>query len=96
MVRRDVGVFIDWGNFVLAWRHFVMPCLDRYTELEQIAFAFQHEGEYTFGNGTEILVTELLTLRWLRTEESSPGTDQVWSSKKEVPVNQEVFLFGAA
>ena len=96
VVGRDVGVFIERRDFVLAGRHLVVPGLDGYAELEELPLPIEHAGQYPLGDRAEVLVLEFLPLRRLGTEERAAGHCQVGASEEEVAVDQEVFLLRTA
>ena len=76
-------------------RDLVVARLGRNSELEQFSFALEHEGEQPLGNGGEIIILELLSFRWRRSEQRSAGRQQVRPREKEMLVDQEILLLGA-
>ena len=73
-----------------------MAGLHRNAELEQLALDFQHEGQHALRDGAEVMIFELLTLRWLRAEQRATSGQQVGPGEEEVAIDQEVFLLGAS
>ena len=95
MVGREVGILEHRRELELARRDLVVARLGRNSELEQLAFALEHEGEHPFGNRAEIMILELLAFRRRRAEQRSAGRQQIRPREKEMPVDQEIFLLGA-
>src|ERR1700740_3002600 len=73
MVGREVGILEHRRELELARRDLVVARLGWNSELEQLAFALEHEGEYPLGNGAKIMILELLTFRGRRSEQCSAG-----------------------
>jgi hypothetical protein len=96
VIGGDVGAFEHWRHFVLGGRHFVMARLDRHADFVELRFAFRHEGEDALGDGSEVLIFELLALRRTGAEQGAAGVEQVRAREIEVAVDQEVFLLGPA
>ncbi len=94
MVGGDVGVLIDGGDFVLRGSNFVVTSLHRNAELIELSFDLEHAGEDALGDGTEVLIFELLALGGLRAKEGSAGVEKVRPGEEEVAVDEEVFLLG--
>ena len=96
MVGRDVRVFVERRDLVLTGSHLIVPGLHGHAELEEISLGLEHAGEHPLGDGPEILVLKLLPLRRLGTEERAPGHHEVGAGKKEVAVDEKVFLLRSA
>ena len=96
MVGRDVAPFEHRRDLELPWRHLVVPGLGRDPEFEQFTFGVHHESEDPLGDGTEVVVVELLALGRLGAEQCAAGVDQVGTRQKEVSIHQEVLLLGPA
>ena len=96
MVGRDVRVFVERRDLVLTGSHLIVPGLHRHAELEEISLGLEHAGEHPLGDGPEILVLKLLPLRRLGTEQRPPGHHEVGAGKKEVAVDEKVFLLRSA
>ena len=94
MIGRDVGVLVNRSQLVLRRSDFVVPRLDRHAELGKLTLGFQHAGEYSIRDRTEVLIFELLTLRRLGSEECPAADVEVRAREVEVAVDQEVFLLG--
>ena len=92
VVRGQVALLIDGGDFELARGHLVVAGFDRHAQLEQLALNLHHEGKHAAGNHAEVLVLELLALGGLGTEEGAAGDEQVRAGEHEVAVDEEVFL----
>src|SRR5690625_7826131 len=82
MIRCYVALFKDRNDLELPGCHFVVSCLDRYTQTVELPFGFEHVGEYTVGYGAEAVVGQLLAPRWFCTHESSVSRHQVGPSVK--------------
>ena len=95
VIGRQIRVFENRRDFVLSWCHFVVPCLDRNTELKEFALAFEHESQHPLRNRAEIVVFEFLSLRRLGAEQRPAGGQQVGPGEEKMPIDQEVFLLGA-
>ena len=96
VVGGHVGALEHRRDLELAGRDLVVPGLGRDAELEQLALAVHHEAEHALGDGTEVVVVELLALGRLGAEQRAAGVEQVGTGEEEVPVDQEVLLLGAA
>ena len=72
-----------------------MACLDGNTKLEQLTFAFEHEGQHSFGNRTEVVVLEFLTLGRRGAEQRAARGEQIGPRKIKVPIHEKVFLLGS-
>ena len=73
MIGRQVGGFEHRRNFVLRRGDFIVPGLDRNSELEHLALGFEHECQYALRNRAEVMIFEFLSLRRLRSEERAAG-----------------------
>src|SRR5690625_2728678 len=71
VIRCYVALFKDRNDLELPGCHFVVSCLDRYTQTVELPFGFEHVGEYTVGYGAEVVVGQLLDQRWFCTHEWS-------------------------
>ncbi len=92
VIGREVCRLENRRDFKLTRCHFVVPRLDWNAELEQLAFRLQHEPQYPFRDGTEVVIVELLALRWLAPEQGTSRIEQVRSRVIEVTINQKVLL----
>ncbi len=81
---------------VLARRNLVVPGLDRHPDLVELPFGLHHERQNAVGDGSEVVVLHLLTLRRARAEERPAGVDEIRPIEIELPVDQEILLFGTA
>ena len=96
VIGRDIGPLEHRRDLELTGRDLVVPGLGRDAQLEQLPLGIHHEAEHALGDGTEVVVVELLALRRLGTEQRSTGVDQVGTGQEEVPVDEEVLLLRAA
>ncbi len=95
MIRRDVGPLEHRRDLELAGGHLVVPGLRRDPQLEQLPLGVHHEAENALRDGPEVMVIEFLALRRFRPEKGATGVQQVRPGQEEVPVDEEVLLFGA-
>ena len=96
VIGGDVRVLEHRRNLVLARRDLVVARLHRHAALVQLGLHLHHVGQHALGDRAEVLVFHLLALGRPRAEERAAGVDQVGPVEEEVPVDEEVFLLGAA
>jgi hypothetical protein len=65
VIGRQVGVLVQGSQLILGRRYLVVPRFDRDTQLEQLALGVEHASQHALGNCAEVMVLELLALRWL-------------------------------
>ncbi len=94
MVGGEVGLLIQGSDLELTGSDFIVTGLDRNTELVKFAFDFEHEGEHTARDGSEIVIVKLLPLGGFGSEQGTPANHQVGTGEIKIAIEQEVFLFG--
>ena len=95
VVVGQIGLFEDRGELELVGGNLVVAGLGGYAEAVAFDFEVKHEGFYARGNGSEIVVVELLVLGAFVAHQGTPGHDEVGASRIEGFVDEEIFLFPA-
>ena len=72
-----------------------MAGLRRDAELEQLLLDVDHVRQHAVGDGTEVVILELLTARRLGAEQRALRVQQVGTRHVELAIDQEVLLLGA-
>ena len=92
VIRRQIAVLEEGGQFILARGHLVVARLDGHAQLEQFRLRIRHERQNALGDIGEILVFQFLPLRRLGAEKRPSTVDQVRTKQIKALVDQEVFL----
>ena len=95
LVVRKVGLAVDRSEFELVGRHLVVPCLKGYAEPVSRYLEVAHERRHPRGNGTEIMVVELLVLGRIVPHKGASCNHQVGAGGIERLVHEEVLLLPA-
>ena len=95
MVYRQVAFFENGSQLKLVGSHFVMAGLDGYAQFQRLYFKVFHKGSHTGGDGSEVMVLQLLVLAGFVSHQGAPGQQQVGTGGIQSFVYQEVFLFPA-
>ena len=72
-----------------------MAGLDGYAQFQRLYFKVFHKGSHTGGDGSEVMVFQLLVLAGFVSHQGAPGQQQVGTGGIQSFVYQEVFLFPA-
>ena len=95
VVGGHIGGGEDGGQFVLGGGHLVVLCFRQDAQLPQLLVQLLHKGGDSRFDGPEIVVLQLLALGGLGPEQGAAAEHQVLAALVELPVHQEVLLFGA-
>ena len=95
VIDGDVGLFEGWGQLVLAGGDLVMPSLDGDAELEKPSFDFGHIAQNSRGDGSKVVIVELVALRRRGADQGTAADHQVESFAKEILIDQEILLFAS-
>ena len=87
-----IALLIDRSQLKLIRSHLVMAGLARDAEFECLDFKILHESLHTLWDGSEIMVVHLLVLGRIVTHQGASGEHQVWASRIEALIYQEVLL----
>ncbi len=86
----NTGAISYWLGATSLWR-----VLTGMPSLIELALQIEHERQHAVGDGSEIVIVELLALGRLGSEQGPPGIEQIGPREEEVAVDQEVLLLGA-
>ena len=93
MVYSKVTFLKDRGQLKLTRSHLIVTCLARNTQFECLYLKILHESLYTFRNSTEVMVVHLLVLCRVMPHQRTACKHKVRTSKVQVFIYKEVFLF---
>jgi hypothetical protein len=92
VVAGDVALLEERGDLVLARRHLIVPGLDRHAQAVELELRLGHELEHPGGDGSEVVVFQLLALGRARPEEGALTGHQVRPLEIQLPVHEEILL----
>ena len=92
VVVGQVGLFKNRCKLKLVWCHFVVTCGHRNAQLVRLHLEVLHERRHALWNGSEVVVVQLLALRWRRTKQRATCHRQIGTRGVERLVHQEVLL----
>ena len=92
MIDGEVGLLEDRSKLKLVGGNLIVTCLARNTEFEGTNLKILHEGLYTIGDSSEIVVFHLLVLGRVVTHQGAACQEEVGTCRIQALVNEEVLL----
>jgi len=93
MVVGQIGLLKDRGKLELVRCHLVVACARRYSKTVAFYLEIKHESCHARGDGSEIVVLELLVFGAFMSHERAAGHNEIGARVVERFIHQEVLLF---
>ena len=92
VIDGQVAFLIDGSQLELVGSNLVVTGLDRNAQLQSPYLQILHEGRHTLGDGSKVMVFQLLVLAGFMSQQGTSGQQQVGTCCIKSFIDQEIFL----